>query len=252
MYLSLRFRDVSLLLPLLACASHSAFTQRPTPTRSCEGSPTVDGSREACLLPPWVPGEGESLPNGVALRQVSAREWRVELPGDVPDREAMPLLLGRLREGGLTFLQYGLYCDDDVCLQYAIDLCSATVTETAEAILAAIAADPELPEPGGELSLQLAGLEGPRCDADDPGCEPLPFDSATYDPDASRSGRFHFGGVTGGQCTRDGECLIVGCGNRCHHWSCPSANEASTCEGYVVDRPTFCGCVEGRCGWFQQ
>jgi len=56
----------------------------------------------------------------------------------------------------------------------------------------------------------------------------------------------------GGSCTQDGECLVGGCGNHCMHWTFGGAHEGATCEGYDLPERTFCGCVEGACGWFTQ
>ncbi|MEZ4410167.1 MAG: hypothetical protein R3A52_27370 [Polyangiales bacterium] len=51
--------------------------------------------------------------------------------------------------------------------------------------------------------------------------------------------------------SHDGECAIGGCGNRCGSWQAP--RRAGTCEGYSeLDEGAFCGCVEGRCAFFQQ
>lgn len=259
--------SLPLLLPLTllaSCSTPFASTtprfEREMPTRACEMPPILDGSREACLLPPYAPEpEATALSDGTPIvRGSEGRRWRVTLPGDQPyETEAMTALLERLRHSdeALRFLNRGLYCRDPdrICFHLQVDLCTEGVEEVAARFLAALAADPELPEPGGELAIDLVGYLGPRCSSEEGLCEPEPFETPMeYDPEAERGPRFHLGGFLGGACEEDGDCMISGCGNRCMHWGCATAHRASTCEGYMFSHPTFCGCVEGQCGWFAQ
>jgi hypothetical protein len=52
-----------------------------------------------------------------------------------------------------------------------------------------------------------------------------------------------------GACEQDGECFINGCGELCHAYTVPG--EITTCECELPLRPALCGCVAGRCAWFE-
>jgi hypothetical protein len=114
------------------------------------------------------------------------------------------------------------------------------------------AADGAAPGATIYLEVHLLPPPGPRCAADDPACEPLPYqgrcaEQTGYDPRATRkpAGMLRH---AGGACSYDGECIIGGCGNDCG----PPAIEglAGTCELYEFRRPVYCGCVNRRCAWF--
>ena len=233
------------------------------PKQSCTGSPTVDGSRRPCLDPPYAPPPGATaLADGTPfVRDEGGRRFTFQLAGDTDaSPEELSALIQRLRErgGSLTFLSYGLYCGSRdsrrACLHLRVDLCAVKIDELAGELLAAIAEDPILPRPRAELAISLGGLLEPRCRLDQGGCMPVPLNEGgpRYNPFAKRGPRFHLGGVRGGSCDHDGECMLAGCGNRCHHWTCPGANEAGTCEGYSFAKPVYCGCVRGECGFFSQ
>ncbi|MCB9704277.1 MAG: hypothetical protein H6711_20485 [Myxococcales bacterium] len=248
---------------LLGSCSAPGTTNPPAPTESCTGSPVIDGSRRPCLEPPYAPAAGATtLADGTPfVRDEGGRRFTFALEGEMETTaEALTGLRERVsaRGGPLTFLGYGLYCGPPearrICLHLRVDLCEATIDALAGEVLAAIAEDPILPRPRAELAISLGGLLGPRCGAEEGGCEPIPFSAGgtPYDPDRKRGPRLHLGGVRGGACVHDGECVIAGCGNRCHHWSCPGANEAGTCEGYSFSKPVYCGCVRAECGFFSQ
>jgi hypothetical protein len=222
--------------------------------------PVIDGSRTACILPPYTPPvDATALANGTpARRDKGGRRWTISLPGETTvSHELAGALVERLRaQGGvLRYISYGLYCgehDDIACLSYRANLCETNVDEVATTILAAIAADPVLPTPHIDLAVSLAGALGPRCEtADDPACAPRPYEDGVYDPGGER----HAGPLashSAGACRHDGDCKEAGCGNHCISWEYGGANEAATCEGYVFNEPVFCGCVEGACAWFTQ
>jgi len=252
---------------LVGACTHrgSDGSQREAPSLSCTGSPVVNGSRYACLEPPYTPPRGaKTLADATPfVRENDGRRFVFDLGGDTElslAHEGEPNeiygLLERLhaRKGALSSLDYGIFCGDRsrLCLQHRLDLCEAPVQDVAAEIIAAIAEDPILPRPATELSIELSGLLGPRCELDQASCAPEPFTTeARYDPFGKRGPRFHLGS-RGGPCDHDGECMLSGCGNRCEHWTCPGAYEASTCEGYSFSKPTFCGCVRGECGFFSQ
>ncbi len=220
----------------------------------------IDGTRWACLEPPYTPAPGVStLADGTPfVREKSGRRFVFDLRGDTGlDHATVGEYLARLRERApaAAYLSYGLYCGEGsrACLHVALNLCEGSVEAKATEVIAAIREDPILPRPATELAIELAGLLEPRCTTANASCAPQPFEKGTrYDPFASRGPRFHLGGESGGSCHHDGECMISGCGNRCALWSCAGAYEASTCEGYSFSRPVFCGCVRGECGWFRQ
>jgi hypothetical protein len=118
--------------------------------------------------------------------------------------------------------------------------------------MSAIAEDPILPQPRAELAIMLIGALGPRCVEGDEECGPIPYESGMR-YDASRGRELgplaHY---SAGECTHDGECAVMGCGNHCVGWQYFGAHEAGTCEGYSFSEPVFCGCASGQCGWFTQ
>jgi len=95
----------------------------------------------------------------------------------------------------------------------------------------------------------------PRCDADDPECGPEPLErdgGFCFRPDAERH-RVPPGApppARADQCRHDGECQIAGCGNVCVRYSRSSIE--TECIGYEwLDDRVLCGCVEGRCSFFE-
>jgi len=221
--------------------------------------PVVDGSRRACLAPPYTPAaDATALSNGTPVhRDQEGRRWTVSLAGDAtPTSEQMMALLERLRARGgiLQWVSYGLYCGTDsntACLSYSGDLCTTNVDEVALLILAAIADDPVLPNLQLELALSLSGALGPRCEASDPRCVPTPYQGGTYDPEGDREAG-PLATHSAGACRQDGDCVQAGCGNHCLSWEYGGAHAAATCEGYSFTEPIFCGCVERACAWFSQ
>jgi hypothetical protein len=218
----------------------------------------IDGSRQACLLPPFAPAPDETaLPDGSTLARVAERTWNVQFAGDrTPSAEESAALLARLRDGGLTFLDYGVYCGTPahLCFQITGSLCEQHVTDTMSAFRDALAQDATLAGASIELQVVLAGHLGPRCTPDDPACLPLPYQG---EPHFAPDGPRHAGVLashSAGACSHDGECVVGGCGNHCMLWEYGGANESATCEGYAStdSSPMFCGCVDGGCAWFTQ
>jgi hypothetical protein len=254
-------------LALLLVACHTTGAGSGTPRRAeLPGSavtfsrpPVIDGSRTACLAPPYTPGLGATaLADGTPVHgDAGGRRWTISLPGDAaPSAEQASALIDRLRARGglLQWVSYGIYCgehDDVLCLSYSGNLCETNVDEVATTLRAAIAADPLLPTPRIDLAISLAGALGPRCAASDPACLPIAYEGGTYDPRGDR----HTGPLathSAGACAHDGDCVEGGCGNHCMSWDFGGAHEGATCEGYAFDEPIFCGCVEGSCAWFSQ
>lgn len=229
---------------------------RDEPGPGFHRGPAIDGSRAACLRPPFAPPpERLALDGGVTLEHPDERTWIAKIPGtrDASIEEQSALLSRlRTRDPELAFLGHGLYCGPRLCFQIQANLCEARVEDEIARFRAALAADGALADARLELAVELAGRVGPRCAPPDPTCVPTPYEGQPrYDPDgARRSGPLPRHG--GGSCTHDGECLVGGCGNHCAHWTFGGAHEGATCEGYDLPDRTFCGCVEAACGWFTQ
>lgn len=96
------------------------------------------------------------------------------------------------------------------------------------------------------LSVDVTVLEHPPACRAGAACTPQPHYSThgTYDPDRVRSSD----DAGFGACANDGDC--VPSGQRCTAWYL--AGGVSTLEYRQYRWPTFCGCVEQRCRWFQQ
>lgn len=259
-----RLAAAMLVLVLAACAGGSSSSGAGGSARSSgpgfSRPPVVDGSRVACLAPPYAPPpDATTLEDGTpARREAEGRRWVFSLAGEtVPTPDEAAALVERLRaQGGeLQWIGYGLYCGEPastICLHYEGNLCEVHVEALARTLRAAIAADPVLPTPRIELAISLAGALGPRCEDRDPECVPIPYaGGAAWTP---RGGRRlgPLAGYSGGDCVHDGDCVVGGCGNHCMSWEHGGAHEAATCEGYSFREPVYCGCVDDRCAWFEQ
>jgi hypothetical protein len=252
----------ALILALLAsCGARGPSPRRGRP--DAPGSavhfsrpPVIDGSRRACLEPPYTPPhDATSLEDGtIVTMRGEGRTWQLKTPGtrDATFEEIQALMQRlRARGGAFQFVSHGVYCDEHMCLAWSGNLCEVNVLERYAELRAAIAEDAVLADARIEIAISLAGNLGPRCAADDPACLPIPYEGGTYDPTRGRQP-----GVlathSAGACTHDGECMEMGCGNHCLSWDHGGAHEGATCEGYSIGRPLFCGCVEGSCAWFTQ
>lgn len=218
--------------------------------------PVIDGSRRACIEPPYTPPHDQTvLEDGTMVTRLEeGRVWSFKTPGDRDlSAEEGNALLHRLRAQGpaLQFLNHGLYCEGRLCFRWEGDLCDTNVLERLRVFREAVAADGQLASTRIEISIALSGQLGPRCEASDPACVPPSYEGGTYDPSRGRRAG-PLASHSAGACTHDGECMVMGCGNHCVSWDHGGANAAATCEGYAFDQPIFCGCVEGSCAWFTQ
>lgn len=216
----------------------------------------IDGSRRACLEPPYAPGaSAASLADGTpVVREAEGRRWIVTLAGErAPSPEEVHASLDALRsQPGLRLVNYGGYCGDGArtCLVLAGNLCELRVEDALRALRDAIAAS-RLAGMRLEVAVELGGSLGPRCQPGDRDCQPIAYQGGTYDRLGSRIPGA-FASHSAGACDHDGECMVMGCGNHCLLWEYGGANEGATCEGYSFPRPIFCGCAEGECQWFTQ
>lgn len=131
-------------------------------------------------------------------------------------------------------------------LSYRTELDGAAVCRAEEGPLPEAICE-QLPN-GCDAPPRVGPPTGPRCTPDNPLCLPRPYEGChAFAVDGPR--RPSELGTSAGACEHDGECMISGCGNDCVRWD---QTGAGTCEGYLPERPTFCGCVSGACQWFTQ
>lgn len=159
-----------------------------------------------------------------------------------------------LRPDGLALGTSALYsstydCADvgrPSCLTFELWLCQTSLARLTEQLDAALArAGAEDGELGAHVDVAEAG--GPRCKGG--ACAPTAHYSkrdAEYDPSGVRLPVGSPGAV--GRCEGDGDC--DGGGNVCHAWYLRGGAELAIY--YQVRAPTFCGCVDGYCAWFEQ
>lgn len=237
---------------LVACVS----APRPRP-----GTPTRE--RLACLAPPWVPAQG-GLPTGWTLRAVSRSTFLLTRgEGEALSHDAYVALQERVfagltREpgfshGGTSALRL-VTRDESVPalgLSLSMDLCSIRLDEVARRVEDAIEAGAPGVGHRVDVLMEYSGALGPRCDADDPGCTAQPAGGGSDGPLPGAGRELVLPRLGHGRCSHDGECSIGGCGNVCQSWREPQ--RATNCLGYSeLDEGAFCGCVEGRCAFFQQ
>ena len=168
---------------------------------------------------------------------------------NVPDFEAALLAIP-----GVTGVGRGLCCDGStVCIgvninrwSYSLPVVFDTVHETFG----------ELGDVCFGIRLNLTGAEGPRCEADDPECLPLPVcegikDSACCQapPLDLEAPRIPVGDdLSTGTCTHDGDCLIFH--TVCGDYMTPSGAGFNQCTDEIAN--AFCGCVDDACHWYEQ
>ncbi len=230
--------------------------------RARPGTPTRE--RLACLAPPWVPADG-GLPTGWSRRAVSRQAFLLTRgEGEALRHDEYAALQGRVFEGltapasgfshGGTSALRLLTRDESVPplgLALTMDLCSIALDDIARRVESAI----EAGAPGAgrrvDVLVEYSGALGPRCDADDPGCTAQSAGGGSDGPLPGAGRNVVLPRLGRGRCAHDGECSVGGCGNVCQSWREPS--RATTCLGYSeLDEGAFCGCVEGRCAFFQQ
>ncbi|MEM6991333.1 MAG: hypothetical protein AAF721_12565 [Myxococcota bacterium] len=275
-----------------ACALDQTATPRQ-PTRAPPEAPTIDGRREACMLPPFLPGESSTLADGTAVASSDAqRRWTVMLHPSAAAATRAELQDGadRLRaEPGLARLHRSRCDEPGDCWKLWLPLCTTTLDEVVATVRRAVDGDPVLAERSIPLQIELLGRLGPRCEADDPECTPVPephSGGGFYDPTGTRA---VLPAEAVGTCEHDGDCLVSGCHQQtCLAWElgseseyscaigvsplgCSNAPNAPHCHnpcrsfdngGGAMDpsmcdeqrRPSrvFCGCVDRRCVWFDQ
>jgi hypothetical protein len=140
------------------------------------------------------------------------------------------------------------------CLAIELERCRTAPDELLQRLARLAQGDAGLGGKSFDVAITVVGLKRPRCSPEDPGCRPLPYSQQSppsYDPNASRRVFPDLPErVLEGECADDGDCYVTGCGNRCSSWIW--RNYPSTCQGRPELGDSFCGCVAGRCRWFEQ
>ena len=217
-------------------------------------APVVDGRRDACLRPPYVPAvDAGQLADGTpVIVEDEGRRWQVIVQdGERWGGEDAQRFVDRMRaRPGMAMLSFGAHCQEALnpCFRLEVNLCEAKLEGVVGEFRDALAAEGGVP---GAVTLRVgfAGRLGPRCTPPDPDCLPIPYGGG--EPRAvDRREAGPLPEYSAGECSHDGDCLVGGCGNHCTSWHYGAANESSTCEGYAFAEPVYCGCVNGSCGWF--
>lgn len=139
------------------------------------------------------------------------------------------------------------------CLTLEVQRCKTPLDEIVLRVQSMARAHPQLTNRRFDIALSVRGSQRPRCSRDDPSCLPLPYgakDPPHYDPNASRIYDDQPERILEGECAHDGDCHVAGCGGLCASWIWQTG--AMTCEGKPHLHESFCGCVQGRCRWFEQ
>lgn len=229
--------------------------------------PLVHGTRDACVLPPYAPDSQSTAIGALALERTADPQSFLLVSRSahtLSDAQSNSLLEAlRASDHSLRSLNFGIYCGDDGsgranerCFKIVAPLCETNVVQFATALAARIAERPEGADTGWVVQIQLGGLLHPRCDARrDPACLPIAYrreDQRDYGP--GDRDPVTMAGHDFGTCSNDGDCHVLGCGNDCSAWYAADGESDGTCEAYpaLEETPSFCGCVEGRCSWFQQ
>ena len=124
---------------------------------------------------------------------------------------------------------------------------TSTLAFGALAACSASTTTPSLARGSATLCIHVLGERGPRCEASDPTCGPLPHRlnvDAGPPPDEPRRCPWLSAYFDRGACTSDGECVVGGCGNVCAQWSIVPVG--GVCPGVPA---RWCGCVAGRCSF---
>lgn len=275
-----------------ACALEQTATP-PEPKQVPAAAPTIDGRRDACLLGPFVPEDASTLADGTSVAPSDERRsWTLTLNPSATgaSRDELRLGAGRLRsEPGLERLHRG-NCDVvGSCFAVSVSLCTDTLDEVVTKVRRAVDDDPVLADRSIPLQVEFLGRLGPRCEADDPECAPVPEPhggGGFYDPTGRRAS-LPSDGV--GTCEQDGDCLVTGCHQQmCSAWElgselkfqcllgispvgCSGAADgphcknpcrtfdngggpinSAMCDTQRSPSRVFCGCVDKQCVWFDQ
>lgn len=213
----------------------------------------------ACLEPPWTPFEARYT--NAAAKCDDAREFGFIMGrGKLASEKQIDAFLNRYRleahdVSGIVGSGYGLCCEGhwpqpaELCLSYTLRFCTTRVTSFVDIMEKHRASDPEFANLALPISIELEGLEGPRCDRDDPTCDALPYDDVPRKAPLPEQRRpVDPPRDDAKACSYDGECVKNGCGNECDHWT--DGAMAGTCPFYIRLERAFCGCINAQCAWF--
>jgi hypothetical protein len=214
-----------------------------------------------CPLPPTTPPPVLREQPGFTVHRCAASQDTlvVERAGTRPatdddiqrfkERHAGELLLD-----GITGVGLGGCCASEgprLCLVIYAEAETAGATALLPALDRLVGQD-GMPELSLPAVVYVSGPRRPRCAASDPACGPVGYDHQCTASGSLSQPRIPLGRVDldpRNTCTTDGECMPNGCGNQCTSYH--QGNQAGTCEYALTLEAAWCGCVRGRCGWFQ-
>lgn len=222
----------------------------PLTPEICEQLP--NGCEPATEAPPLDEWRASLSDLGVELVECENGELGLRWPGPLPDEPMETAPASVMQIEGVIGAGIGGCCalsterPGTPCLRIQYLRHATDPVELARSLASLRTADV-----GFAVHLDASGLAGPRCREESPFCLPEEYEgcaATTYRAGATRHP--YDLGHAGGECRHDGECIQAGCGNDCVAWTLGGG--AGTCEGYTLDHPVYCGCVEGRCQWFAQ
>jgi hypothetical protein len=240
-----------------ACACAPITSDRRSPVAS---DPGID---LACLRRAQDGELQGELPAELAGFRVTAISRGVHLHRDgrpIVDRAEETRLMDRyvpaaVASGGTESARFHSSCpdaDQGSCIKTSLWVCRRSVASYAT-WLAGVTENVGLGDVGLSVDVEFAEAQGPTC-RQGPACTPVALHSSRhyrYDPDLGRKPvdqRRAWGLSSWGTCADDGDCEKDG--NKCVTWYLRGGWSDLL---YVEEHaPTFCGCVEHRCTWFQQ
>lgn len=255
---------ISSTLSFGALAACSASTTATTPDCGRASIAIISADvlatspRAECLDGDWTAWPGDlTQPVPVRLLDRGRSDFLLRVGDGAPvsgARAAASLrAIGRLRgvldlEGAPCALGDAGAITEVLAVDYA--RCTSTLTELAGEIARLWSATPSVARGSATLCIHVVGERGPRCEASDPTCGPLPHAvsvDAGPPPGEPRRCPWLSTYFDQGACTWDGECVLGGCGNVCAQWSIVPVG--GVCPGVPA---RWCGCVAGRCAFFNE
>lgn len=243
------------LAPLLLVACAASAPSKPRPPAPEPREPVVD---MACVQRAKDGKLADGLPTDLGPFRVTPADHGAHLHRDgravVDDAEGKRLWDAFSHDvftTGMSSADYGMYSiytctdvDKRGCIKVDLWLCQ-TDLDALVARLDDVLTREALGDVALSIDLRFVEGHGPAC-KDGASCTPQPHYSthSSYDPLRTRKsedpGR--------GSCDDDGDCQPSG--QSCVAWWL--AGGISTAEYRQYSQPTFCGCVEKRCRFFQQ
>jgi hypothetical protein len=231
--------------PLAACAPPPGPSASPEQARRA-----ADAGLEhvRCDQDQYQYGLRGAGPRDATIKEIS--DWNTRAAHDLMALEGVTMVGfgGCCPAGGRPFHPEG-------CLVVYVD--QGTPADEQLAARLAQSAARWLPESArARVAISMGPPRVPRCRPTDPGCGPLPYGSHGICFDAGLAASSPRRPVDGGEggpppprdaCGHDGECQA--CNTACVGYRAGSIS--CTEELSLTLRDAACGCVGGRCGWFE-